>query len=107
MPPPRQMVAYYDNPSNDARKTPAHKWARHYRKEFETEGNWLREIALAAQEVARGRRVLELACGHCRWTPFIAEVDFAWEAERVALEPKGRNLRLFKEKFARDELRGR
>src|SRR5438552_15759515 len=70
----RQMVAYYDNPSNDARKTPAHKWARHYRKEFETEGTWLREIARAAQEAARGRRVLELACGHCRWTPFIAEV---------------------------------
>ena len=69
-----QMLAYYDNPSNDARNTHEARWARHYRREFETPGNWLREVALALQEHVRGRDVLELACGHCRWTPFVAEV---------------------------------
>src|SRR5438067_2068684 len=69
-----EMLRYYDNPSNDARKTHEARWARHYRAEFETPGTWLRETALALQETVRGRRVLELACGHCRWTPFIAEV---------------------------------
>lgn len=69
-----EMVRYYDNPSNDARNTHEAMWARHYRKEFETPGNWLREVALALQETVRGRDVLELACGHCRWTPFVAEV---------------------------------
>jgi SAM-dependent methyltransferase len=69
-----QMVRYYDNLSNAARLTHESRWARHYRREFEKEGNWMREVALALQETVRGRRVLELACGHCRWTPFIAEV---------------------------------
>jgi SAM-dependent methyltransferase len=69
-----QMLRYYDNPSNDARNTHEARWARHYRREFQTPGNWLREVALSLQNVTCGRRVLELACGHCRWTPFIAEV---------------------------------
>jgi SAM-dependent methyltransferase len=69
-----QMLRYYNNTSNDARKTHESRWARHYRKIYNTPGHWLREVALALQEAARGRRVLELACGHCRWTPFIAEV---------------------------------
>ena len=69
-----QLLRYYDNESNDARRTHESRWAQHYRKEFETPGNWLRETALALQETVRGKRVLELACGHCRWTPFIAEV---------------------------------
>jgi SAM-dependent methyltransferase len=69
-----QMVRYYDNPSNEARKTHEARWARHYRREFEKPGSWLREVALALQETVRDRRVLELACGHCRWTPFMAEV---------------------------------
>ena len=69
-----QMVRYYDNPSNDARKTHESRWARHYRREFNTPGNWLREVALALQAQTRDRHVLELACGHCRWTPFAAEV---------------------------------
>jgi len=69
-----QMLRYYDNLSNAARKTHESRWARHYREGYNTPGNWLREVALAVQDVARGKRVLELACGHCRWTPFIAEV---------------------------------
>jgi len=69
-----QMLRYYDNTSNDARKTPEARWARHYRREYETPGNWLREVALALQDHVRGRDVLELACGHCRWTPFVADV---------------------------------
>src|SRR5436309_12013090 len=69
-----QLLRYYDNPSNDARRTHEARWARHYREEYNKPGNWLRETALALQNAARGRRVLELACGHCRWTPFIAEV---------------------------------
>src|SRR5262245_39555394 len=69
-----QMVRYYDNPSNDARKTHETRWARHYRREFEKPGSWLRQVALALQDQVRDRRVLELACGHCRWTPFMAEV---------------------------------
>jgi SAM-dependent methyltransferase len=68
------MVRYYDNPSNDARKTHEARWARHYRREFEKPGSWLREVALALQNQVRDRRVLELACGHCRWTPFMSEV---------------------------------
>jgi SAM-dependent methyltransferase len=68
------MLRYYDNTSNDARKTHESRWARHYRKVYNTPGHWLREVALALQDAARGRRVLELACGHCRWTPFMAEV---------------------------------
>jgi SAM-dependent methyltransferase len=69
-----QMVRYYNNTSNDARKTHESRWARHYRKVYDTPGHWLREVALALQDSTRGRRVLELACGHCRWTPFMAEV---------------------------------
>jgi len=69
-----QLLRYYDNPSNDARRTHEARWARHYREEYNKPGNWLRETALALQDATRGRRVLELACGHCRWTPFIAEV---------------------------------
>ncbi len=69
-----QMLRYYDNLSNDARQTHESRWARHYREGYNTPGNWLREVALAVQEAVRGKRVLELACGHCRWTPFIAEV---------------------------------
>jgi len=69
-----QMLRYYDNPSNAARQTHESKWARHYRRDYNTPGNWLREVALALQDSIRDRRVLELACGHCRWTPFMAEV---------------------------------
>ena len=69
-----QMVRYYDNPSNDARKTHESRWARRYRRDFDTPGHWMREVALALQDTTRRRRALELACGHCRWTPFIAEV---------------------------------
>src|SRR4030095_4744261 len=56
------------------RKPHEARWARHYRREFEKPGSWLREVAVALQNQVRDRRVLELACGHCRWTPFIAEV---------------------------------
>src|SRR3954465_1890995 len=69
-----QMLRYYDNLSNAARLTHESRWARHYRGEYNKPGNWLREVALAVQDAARDKRVLELACGHCRWTPFIAEV---------------------------------
>ena len=69
-----QMLRYYDNLSNSARQTHEARWARFYRKDYNTPGSWLREVALAVQDAARGKRVLELACGHCRWTPFIAEV---------------------------------
>jgi len=68
------LLRYYDNPSNDARRTHESRWAWHYRDEYNKPGTWLRQTALALQETVRGRRVLELACGHCRWTPFIAEV---------------------------------
>ena len=71
---PARLLRYYDNESNDARRTPEARWARHYRKEFQTPGTWLHETGRALQETIRGKRVLELACGHCRWTPFIAEV---------------------------------
>src|SRR5437867_4110512 len=69
-----QLLRYYDNTSNDARRTHEARWAWHYRHEYNKPGNWLRQTALALQETVGGRRVLELACGHCRWTPFIAEV---------------------------------
>jgi cyclopropane fatty-acyl-phospholipid synthase-like methyltransferase len=69
-----QLLKYYDNTSNDARRTHEARWAWHYRHEYNKPGNWLRETALSLQETVGGRRVLELACGHCRWTPFIAEV---------------------------------
>jgi SAM-dependent methyltransferase len=69
----RRMLRYYNNPSNDARRTGDAAWARYYRARYGRKGHWLREVALAAQDAVRGRRVLELACGHCRWTPFLAE----------------------------------
>lgn len=69
-----QMLRYYDNTSNDARRTHESQWAEYYRKRYNTSGHWLREVALALQGATRDRHVLELACGHCRWTPFIAEV---------------------------------
>jgi SAM-dependent methyltransferase len=115
-----QMLAYYDNPSNDARNTHEARWARHYRREFETPGNWLREVALALQEQMRGRDVLELACGHCRWTPFVAEVartvlvtDFApnmlhWgECLFAHAAPKARNVRFrLADAYRVDEIEG-
>ena len=61
-----RLLRYYNNESNDARRTHEARWAQHYRKEFEKPGSWLRETALALQDVVRGRQVLELACGHCR-----------------------------------------
>jgi SAM-dependent methyltransferase len=67
------MVRYYDNPTNDARRTGDAEWARHYRAEFDRADHF-GEVARAAQDAVRGKRALEVACGHCRWTPFLAEV---------------------------------
>ena len=117
---PARLLRYYDNESNDARRTPESRWAKHYRKEFETPGTWLRETALALQETVRGKRVLELACGHCRWTPFIAEVaesvlatDFApsmldWGRRLFAhAAPDARNVEfLLADAFRADEIAG-
>jgi SAM-dependent methyltransferase len=115
-----QLLRYYDNPSNDARRTHEARWAQHYRREFETPGSWLRETALALQETVRNRRVLELACGHCRWTPFIAEVaesvlasDLApnmltWGRQLFAYAaPKARNVGfMLADAFRADEIVG-
>ena len=44
-----QLLRYYDNPSNDARRTHEARWAWHYRHEYNKPGNWLRQTALALQ----------------------------------------------------------
>lgn len=69
----QDMVNYYDHASQIAYVFNPGELARQYDEVYSTEGSWLRDVALAIQSVSRGRRVLEIACGHGRWTRYIAQ----------------------------------
>ncbi len=68
----RQMVAYYDHSLNGATNATS-EGVHNLDERYATEGDALHELAVAIQETVRGRRVLEIACGHGRWTRFIAD----------------------------------
>jgi SAM-dependent methyltransferase len=67
------MVSYYDQASHLAYWFDPDELARQYDGAYACEGSWLRDLALAMQYLVRGRRVLEVAAGHGRWTRFLSE----------------------------------
>jgi cyclopropane fatty-acyl-phospholipid synthase-like methyltransferase len=69
----QDMANYYDQASRLAYLFDPTELARQYDAVYATEGSWLRDLALAIQRITRGRRVLEIAAGHGRWTRYIAE----------------------------------
>ncbi|HEX8522530.1 MAG TPA: class I SAM-dependent methyltransferase [Tepidisphaeraceae bacterium] len=70
----RQLMAtYYDQASHLGYYFDAPELARQYDLVYTTEGSWLRDLAVAMQEMVRGKRVLEMASGHGRWTRYLAE----------------------------------
>ncbi len=69
----QDMANYYDQASQQAYLFNPSALAREYDAVYATEGSWLRDLALAIQDVTRNRRVLEIAAGHGRWTRYIAE----------------------------------
>src|SRR6476659_4813559 len=69
----QDMVNYYDQASQLAYLFDPTELARQYDSVYATEGSWLRDLALSIQQIARGRRVIEIASGHGRWTRYIAE----------------------------------
>jgi cyclopropane fatty-acyl-phospholipid synthase-like methyltransferase len=69
----QDMVNYYDHASQLAYAFNAGELARQYDEVYANEGSWMRDLAQAIQGISRGRRVLEIACGHGRWTRYIAE----------------------------------
>jgi cyclopropane fatty-acyl-phospholipid synthase-like methyltransferase len=66
-----QMLDYYTNRIDRASEQTAEQYAREFDGQFNTDGHWHRELAVAIQEYLAGRRVLELACGPGRWTRFL------------------------------------
>src|SRR5688500_9082223 len=69
----QDMVNYYDQASQLAYLFNPDQLARQYDAVYATEGSWLRDLASAIQQITRGRRVLEIASGHGRWTRYTAE----------------------------------
>ena len=119
-----QMLRYYDNPSNDARKTHEARWARHYRKIFQTPGNWLRELAGLCETQLRDmdsainawqtllnldpsdeaprsqlRRLLEKAQ---RWDDLTVLFDVGFNAKKESPSPLVRNMNVLG--VSRDEI---
>jgi len=70
----QEMASYYDHASQVAYLFDAAEFARQYDAVYAEEGSWLRDLALAIQDITRGKRVLEIASGHGRWTRYIAQV---------------------------------
>ncbi len=68
------MASYYDQVSQLAYLFDPFQLAREYDSVYATAGSWLRDLALAVQEMTRGKRVLEIAAGHGRWTRYIVDV---------------------------------
>src|SRR5690242_4998033 len=66
------MVSYYDDLCVTAYDFDAVSLAREYDAAYPTERSWMRDLASALQEIARGMRVLEVADGHGRWTRYLA-----------------------------------
>src|ERR1043166_3373534 len=69
----QEMASYYHRVSASAYRFNAPEFARQYDAVYRTAGSWLRDLAMELQEVGRGKRVLEVACGHGRGTRYLAE----------------------------------
>ncbi|MBV9848399.1 MAG: class I SAM-dependent methyltransferase [Armatimonadetes bacterium] len=69
----RTMRDYYDHSDNPVHSQSAPEHLSNLEEAYRTSGHWLREAALAMQEILRERRVLEVACGHGRWSLFAAD----------------------------------
>jgi demethylmenaquinone methyltransferase/2-methoxy-6-polyprenyl-1,4-benzoquinol methylase len=68
------MRSYYDNPSHTAYAQHGSVFADEYDARYHTPGDGLRELMLVLREMTAGKRVLEIACGHGRWTRYVAQV---------------------------------
>ena len=68
------ILGYYDNPSHSAYLEHGGVFAAEYDQWFATEGSPIRDLALALQQFCKGKRVLEVAAGHGRWTRYVADV---------------------------------
>jgi SAM-dependent methyltransferase len=66
------MASYYDDLCVTAYDFDAPVLAREYDAAYSTSRSWMRDLALALQDVARDRNVLEVAAGHGRWTRYLA-----------------------------------
>lgn len=69
-----EVLAYYDNESHTAYAEHGRVFAEDYDERVATEGSSLRDLALVIQDLSRGKRVLEVAAGHGRWTRYVAQV---------------------------------
>lgn len=67
------MFEFYDGPLNPVHSISASEHLSAMEALFSTEGHWFREVAQAMQSSVTGRRVLEVACGHGRWSIFAAD----------------------------------
>lgn len=68
----QQMVSYYDDLCVTAYDFDAATFAREYDAAYTTPRSWMRDLALALQQIAHDQRVLEVAAGHGRWTRYLA-----------------------------------
>lgn len=68
------MRASYDNTSHAAYAVHGGKFADEYVLAYATSADGLRELADVLQSRISHRRVLEVACGHGRWTRYVARV---------------------------------
>ena len=68
----QEMFEFYDGPLNPVHETSAAQHLSAMEALFSTEGHWFREVVQAMQAAVSGRRVLEVACGHGRWSIFAA-----------------------------------
>lgn len=69
-----RMKAYYDNASHTAYAVHGAKFAEEYDVAYSDHADGLRELAVALEQKMTGKRVLEVACGHGRWTRYLARV---------------------------------
>ena len=69
-----KILKYYDNASHTAYAEHGGVFADEYDQMVATEGSPLRDLALALQDFCEGKRVLEVAAGHGRWTRYVAGV---------------------------------
>ena len=68
------ILAYYDNASHTAYAEHGSVFAEEYDQMVATKDSHIRDIALFIQNQSRGKRVLEVAAGHGRWTRYVAQV---------------------------------
>lgn len=69
-----EILKYYNNESHTAYAEHGGVFAEEYDQMVATGGSPLRDLALALQDFCRGKRVLEVAAGHGRWTRYVADV---------------------------------